>query len=476
MSTIRQPVLAGTWYPADPVELATTADQFLAKADTALRPAGRPLLAVVPHAGYVFSGQTAGKLLGLLRDTPVQRIVIMAPNHRIALDRIALSGAAAYATPLGTIEVDQAATAQLSASEAFTTNDQAHAQEHAIEIQLPLIQRTWPTNVPRIIPMLVPSMTSTLATEAAAVLASLADNNTLFMVSTDFTHYGASYGYVPFTDNLPAALEELDSGAILKILAGDADGLRRYGQKTGITMCGLEAAAIALEQGLPAGYEAALIDYSRSGDRNGDYSLSVSYASILLCAGTDAQGLLDQEKTFLRDIARRSVEAAVHGRPALDQDQLVALAGKAGIDLDPRLNSHRGAFVTLTTDGRLRGCIGYIEGIKPLVNAVADNGRSAAIGDPRFAPVTSGELPDIHIEVSALTPMEPVAGPEEIVIGRHGVILVKEDRRAVFLPQVAPEQGWDRDTTLTHLAIKAGLDPDAWREGAEFLVFEADVF
>jgi len=286
MSTVRQPVLAGTWYAADPLELAATADQFIALADAAVRPAGRPLLAVVPHAGYVFSGQTAGKLLGLLGDTPVRRIVVLAPNHRIALDRLALSGAAAFATPLGTVEVDQAAVRQLAANSSFTIENEAHAQEHAIEIQLPLIQRTWPSNVPRIVPILVPPVTAAQATEAAAALARLADPETLFLVSTDFTHYGASYGYVPFTENLPAALEELDSGAILKILAGDAEGLRRYGRRTGITMCGLEATAIALEQGLPPGYEAALIDYSRSGDKDGDYSLSVSYASILLCAGT----------------------------------------------------------------------------------------------------------------------------------------------------------------------------------------------
>ncbi|MEN8006074.1 MAG: AmmeMemoRadiSam system protein B [Candidatus Krumholzibacteriota bacterium] len=285
MSTIRQPVLGGTWYPADPVDLAGTADGFIAGADPGVRPAGRPLLAVVPHAGYVYSGPTAGKLFGLLRDTPVRRVFILAPNHRVALDRIALSGAAAYATPLGAVELDQAAIRQLEANESFTVNNQAHAQEHAVEIQLPLMQRTWPEAVPRIVPLLVPSMPPDVAREAAAALARLADDGTLFLVSSDFTHYGASYGYVPFTTDLPASLEELDSGAILKILAGDADGLRRYGRETGITMCGLEAAAIALDHDLPAGYEAALIDYTRSGDRDGDYSLSVSYASILICAG-----------------------------------------------------------------------------------------------------------------------------------------------------------------------------------------------
>ena len=183
--------------------------------------------------------------------------------------------------------------------------------------------------------------------------------------------------------------------------------------------------------------------------------------------------LQEKEKDFLLDVARRAVTAAVKDLAPPDWR---ALAAEAGIDLNPRLLSHRGAFVTLTQGGRLRGCIGYIEGIKPLADAVADNGRSAAVGDPRFVPVASEELSQIHIEVSALTPLIPVSGPEDIVIGRHGVVLVKNGRRAVFLPQVASEQGWDRDTTLTHLSLKAGFDQDGWRQGAEFLVFEADVF
>ena len=186
-----------------------------------------------------------------------------------------------------------------------------------------------------------------------------------------------------------------------------------------------------------------------------------------------AMRLNDEERRFLRDVAGHAVEAAVRNQAAPDPR---ALAVKMGIDLSPSLTAHRGAFVTLTTGGHLRGCIGYIEGVKPLMDAVADNGRSAAVKDPRFSPVSVAELAEIHIEVSALTPMVSVAGPEEIVIGRHGVILAKEGRRAVFLPQVAPEQGWDRETTLTHLALKAGLEPDAWRQGTEFLVFEADVF
>jgi AmmeMemoRadiSam system protein B len=242
-------------------------------------------VALVPHAGYVYSGSTAGKLFGLLKENPPRRVVIMAPNHRIGLQSIALSRAAAFATPLGIVEADQVSATQLSENKSFEYNDRAHEEEHAVEIQLPLIQRTWPEATPRIVPMLVPHLNDALRSTAAAALAEVVDQDTLILVSTDFTHYGASYGYVPFTENLPAAIEKLDTGAILRILAADPKGLRQYGMDTGITMCGLEAAAVALEQGMEPGYEGALVGYSRSGDRDGDYSLSVSYASVLLCSG-----------------------------------------------------------------------------------------------------------------------------------------------------------------------------------------------
>lgn len=179
------------------------------------------------------------------------------------------------------------------------------------------------------------------------------------------------------------------------------------------------------------------------------------------------------EKQLLRALAWAAVRAAVADDPLPDPD---AFAAEAGTALGPRLEALRGAFVTLTRSGTLRGCIGVIEGRLPLVAAVVENGRAAALNDPRFPPVGPAELPGLELEISALSPLRPVAGPDEIEVGRHGVLLSADGRRAVFLPQVAPEQGWDRDTMLTHLALKAGLAPDAWRREARFEVFTAEVF
>jgi AmmeMemoRadiSam system protein A len=140
------------------------------------------------------------------------------------------------------------------------------------------------------------------------------------------------------------------------------------------------------------------------------------------------------------------------------------------------LGIERGVFVTLRKHGELRGCIGSIVGRRPLLEAVVESGGNAAVRDSRFPPVRPAELAGLELEVSVLTPLRTVPGPEAVEPGRHGVLLESGGRSAVFLPQVATEQGWDRETLLTHLALKAGLPPDAWRHGASLQVFAAEVF
>jgi AmmeMemoRadiSam system protein A len=178
------------------------------------------------------------------------------------------------------------------------------------------------------------------------------------------------------------------------------------------------------------------------------------------------------ERDFLLALARAAVNAAVTKDTPPDP---ASVAAARGVPFTEPLKQKRGAFVTLTQGGLLRGCIGYIEPIKPLAEAVIDNARSAATSDPRFAPVRPEELAALRIEISALTPLREVAGPEEIEIGRHGIVLEKGGAKAVFLPQVATEQGWDLTTTLTHLALKAGLPADGWQTGATYQIFEAEL-
>ena len=160
---------------------------------------------------------------------------------------------------------------------------------------------------------------------------------------------------------------------------------------------------------------------------------------------------------------------------------MVPTADALGVNqaaLSPAIRKNMGAFVTLNLkqNHRLRGCIGEIQPFRPLWKAVLGRAVDAAFRDPRFLPLTAQEFANVEIEISALTPAVPVGGWRDIVIGRHGMTLSKNGHSAVFLPQVAPEQGWDIEETLTHLSMKAGLPPDAWREGASFTVFKAIVF
>jgi AmmeMemoRadiSam system protein B/AmmeMemoRadiSam system protein A len=499
MAKVRPSILSGTWYPASPQRLRQLIGEFLAGADRAAHPGGTPLLVVVPHAGYAYSGETAGRLYGLLQGARYEQVFILAPSHRAHLSQIALPAAESFATPLGQVPVATEIVQQLAADQGYVIDEQAHSAEHAVEIQLPFLQEIFGAAL-RIIPLLVPALPAPARRAAAAALTPWCDGNSLLLVSTDFTHYGSAYGYIPFRDRIPERLQELDGGAIDRILQRDPDGLVAQAERTGITMCGLHAAALALDAPLPAGGDAVLVAYSRSGDRDRDYSLSVSYASLLLTgragpaesdAGEELEGRTAEprptdppaepptghlgatERGFLLALARRVVTAVAEGRPVPTCQEVARDLGQL---LTANLQQKRGAFVTLTSGGRLRGCIGYIESIKPLAEAVAANAVSAASRDPRFRPVEAGELPDLHIEISALSPLRRLEKPQEIVTGRHGIVLHKGPAQAVFLPQVAAEQGWDRDTTLSHLALKAGLPADGWREGASFEVFEAEVF
>jgi AmmeMemoRadiSam system protein A len=134
------------------------------------------------------------------------------------------------------------------------------------------------------------------------------------------------------------------------------------------------------------------------------------------------------------------------------------------------------AFVTIHKRGELRGCIGHVEANEPLGRVIARCAVAACSLDPRFPALTADELPDIDVELSLLTPLEPIAGPNEIEIGRHGLVVEKGSRRGLLLPQVAVEWKWDAPTFLAHTCHKAGLPRDAWKEGAKMWRFEAEVF
>jgi AmmeMemoRadiSam system protein A len=182
-------------------------------------------------------------------------------------------------------------------------------------------------------------------------------------------------------------------------------------------------------------------------------------------AGTAPKAYLEEsERKNLLGIARRAMEGYIG-------------AGKIPPEEGARgtLSAPGAAFVTLTKNGRLRGCIGYTEAVAPLFKVVQECAVAAATEDPRFPPVSSNELPSLRVEISVLTPLVPIR-PEEVEVGRHGLMVAQGRMRGLLLPQVPVEWGWDRETFLDQACVKAGLPPSAWRQGATLRAFTAEVF
>jgi AmmeMemoRadiSam system protein A len=170
-----------------------------------------------------------------------------------------------------------------------------------------------------------------------------------------------------------------------------------------------------------------------------------------------------EERELLLRLAHRSIELALEGRRAEPTSPTA------------HLGEPRGAFATLHLKGELRGCIGYVLPTQSLYATVADAAKGAALDDPRFPPVTSAEAPHLKIEISVLSPLQPIR-PEEVIVGQHGLVVNRGGRRGLLLPQVPVEWDWDRETFLAQTCLKAGLPADAWLHGAQLQAFTAEVF
>lgn len=276
MGWLLGPVVAGHWYPDDPGGLRREIDRRLTCGGS---DPGRACAVVAPHAGLVYSGDVAGAAFRTVRRGEFERVVVLGPSHYHAIRGAVVPPADAWVTPLGRIPLDRRALEGLLASPHVRADRGPFAREHAIEIELPFLQRALPGGF-ELVPMLIGcDAEGPAAEELAAALRPWIDDRTLVVASSDFTHYGETFGYVPFRDRVPERLRELDLGAIARIEAGDAEGLERYLDRTGATVCGRHAIGVAL-RALPAGVRAKRLDYDTSGRMTGDWSHTVSYAAI----------------------------------------------------------------------------------------------------------------------------------------------------------------------------------------------------
>lgn len=470
-SKVRPAARAGQWYPAGAADLERAVRGYLEAANPK-PPEGRLAALIVPHAGYAFSGRTAAfayKLVGKGRFT---RVIMLGPSHFSAFRGACIADADFFETPLGRVPVDTAVRDALLRSGLVVSDAAAHRPEHALEAQIPFLQTAlgdgW-----SLVPILCGRMEPGEPEALAALLKKHIDDRTLVVASSDFTHYGADYGYTPFRDDIAQNVRKLDMGAVKDILAKDGKAFRRYVADTGATICGRTPIEVLLAL-LPRDARGELLHYTTSSAVTGDESTSVSYVAIAFGVPAAAESgaaaademLTADEQHMLLVLARRTLETFVRtGRKLPVKVE----------DLPRRLQTRCGVFVTLRKHGDLRGCIGYVTGRVALAEGVRDNAVNAASEDPRFGPVKPEELKDIDIEISVLTPLRPVADPTKIVVGRDGLLIQKGMRQGLLLPQVATELHCTREQFLDLTCRKAGLEPGAWRDAALYS-FTAQVF
>ena len=468
--------IAGSWYPDTAQEIRKAAEAWERGCAAAGKTAAPDIL-ILPHAGWTYSGAVAWEAVRRVRGAAFTRVVVLAPSHRAGIEnRMIAPESDAVSTPLGTIGIDRDWLDQLALLAPVARNDRIHRGEHAAQIVFPLLQLALGDGF-TVVPLVTGSFGADQMAMCARALARLMDDRTLLVVSSDFTHYGDDFSYAPYGTDGGAHVREkvaaVDSEAFGFIAKGDADGFTAVVRRTGATICGQVPIELAL-RAAPKGTALSRVKYATSGDAARDFTRFVCY---LAAAGRatwrgETGAVLDAAaRTFLLRLARESITRAVHPSRAPAPEALRT-------DPPQAVLSKMGAFVTLNdrTTGALRGCIGEILPCRPLAEAVAARAVDAALHDPRFAPVTARDLDTLRVEVSALTPPRRVASWRDIVLGRDGMTLEKGNAFAVFLPQVAPEQGWDLPTTLSYLAQKAGLPANAWREGATFETFQAEVF
>ncbi|MFA4828474.1 MAG: AmmeMemoRadiSam system protein B [Thermodesulfovibrionales bacterium] len=446
---IKEPSVAGAFYPADGKTLKEMVNGFITGAEK--QPVDGKLIALIsPHAGYQFSGQVAAYAYKHLAGRDIKTIILIGPSHYASFTGISVYTKGSMKTPLGNIKINERIARSLINEKANVSfNPRAFEKEHSLEVQLPFLQQVLKDF--KLVPILVGSPTREsfefLRDKLAEILRK--DEKTIIIASTDLSHYH-DYNTALLKDKkITAAIERMS-----------LEDVERYLMTGEGEMCGgypvLFAMAVAKGLGATNGL---LFKYANSGDVTGDKSRVVGYAAI----GLYKSLLTKEEKEQLLSLAKDTIINYVTNGKTPEVEIK-----------NPKLAANGATFVTIKRNNNLRGCIGNLQPVMPLYRSVIMNAVSASSKDPRFPQMTREELKDMEVEISILSPFEPLKGISRIEIGKHGLFLVKGQNSGLLLPQVPTEFGWDTKTFLEQLSLKAGLPKDAWKD-AELFSFTAEI-
>ena len=495
--TVRTPAVAGQFYTDDPKALRAEIAGYLDAAS--LKPRDGEVVALVsPHAGYMYSGQVAAYAYRLVRGARYDAVVVISPCHVEYFPYAAVYPGTAYRTPLGEISVDGALAKLIASKSDLVKLDMKGHEvrpmqraEHSLEVQLPFLQVALGEFA--LIPIVMGDQSPRVIEALGEALGeALAGRRALIVASTDLSHFHGDREARTLDGAFQKSLAAFDPGALIAELS-----------RKGTEACGGGPTAAAMIAAKKLGADRCeVLKYANSGDVTGDRQSVVGYVSAAMFRPAGAGGTKDKAAGESKPGASQSggakgAAASGGAKSAVasadlsraDKAYLLSLAravisDELGVDArrppaSPSLilREKRGAFVTLHKHGKLRGCIGYIEAVKPLVETIEEMAKAAAFSDWRFTPVTASEVPQLEIEISVLSPITPVADPASIVVGTHGLIVTRGSNRGLLLPQVPTEWGWDRETFLAQTCVKAGLPENAWKEkGTTIECFSADVF
>jgi len=422
---IRNPVVAGQFYPASPDQLESMIESMVD--ETAIK---EDVIGLVsPHAGYIYSGPVAGAVLSKIKfkDT----FIIMGPNHTGMGKPLSIMTKGTWQTPLGEVEIDSELGARILATSSHLEEDHvAHQYEHSIEVQLPFLQY-FKKDI-KIVPIVLAYSTEATYKEIGKEIAkAIKDLNkeAVIIASSDMTHYESQ-----------ESAQYKDNQAIAAILDLNEDELLKRVDELNISMCGSASTVSLISAAKELGAtDAELVRYQTSGDVTGDYSAVVGYAGLII---------KKVEMSPLARLAKKTVETYVQEGQAPEPEELA-----------PEMKQKAGVFVSIHKSGELRGCIGTFEpNQKNVAEEIIANAISSATRDPRFPPVAPDELKDLDYSVDVLTKPEPIASKDQLDPKRYGVIVEAGWQRGLLLPDL---EGVDSvDYQIDICRQKAGIEPD----------------
>jgi len=472
MTKNRMPVVAGQFYPSDSATLSETVADFLKHPG---HQTGKRIRAIiVPHAGYVFSGEVAGSAYNLIQEQkPYKNIFIIGASHHEYFHGASIYTPGNYETPLGEARVNNAISAKLISDNknVFHYVPEAHQKEHSIEVQLPFLQKIYGDNF-SFIPVLFGDQSAETSRKVADALKPYFTDENLFIISTDFSHYPAYNDAVANDEKTASAVESKSVDKFMEAVKIPED---KQVHNLLTSMCGWQAtlALIYLTRNdekisiLP-------VQYQNSGDSPyGEKDRVVGYYAMAAIEDEKHDPAEDfvltaQDKTSLLTIARESITDFLRNGQIPEPDPEL---------ITGNLKINAGAFVTLhTEDGKLCGCIGHMQSDLPLYQVVQRMAIAAATEDYRFNHISADEINNINIEISVLTPMKKITGPEEFNPSKHGIYIKKGNASGTFLPQVAIQTNWTKEELLGHCARdKAHIGWNGWKT-ADLYVYKAIIF